>query len=183
MGRAILHSGGPFAWKQIGARYRMHCAPDELAAICNGLAGTPLAIAVRWHHLDLDRSTVLGLPLEALPGTVGVLIAESSLSGWQRALTELAKSQHRSRLHGLFLGPDSTFLAQVALVARGESARLLVYGPVALSALKQLQEAVLKDEGGKLNAEWLAELSEKHANRTFRQDAVLICEHLMARGF
>jgi hypothetical protein len=179
--RAVLAPRGGFAWRFVGSRHRARCDPAALLQCLEGLRPLEPVVALQWRHVDIKRATAYGIPIRALGVTLTMLIEDSSIDGWQRALGRLARARRRIRMYGVQVGPTGLIVA-VAII-RYHGADIIAYGPVTESTLRRLQPYVRGEEGRSLNATWIAEPKGLRLSQTGRENLVLVCEHLVRKGF
>jgi hypothetical protein len=184
-GRAVLKPGGGYAWRQVGARYRLDAARDEAAAVLTELPGKAKVLAVRRSIFDLTTREILGVPSEAFGCTVGVLVEESSVYGWGRTLRAAARDGRPIAMHCVLIGPSEAYPVLVALLQTPPERLVFLYSLASVYSFRTLMTMIREKGAFGANVEWVDNLMNASIGIGPAEagDIVLVCEHLIQRGF
>ncbi|MGI9376001.1 MAG: hypothetical protein ACR2PC_07910 [Tsuneonella suprasediminis] len=180
IGRAILQSTEPITWRHLGARYRLDQA--KAGPPPPSILSTHKVLAIRKRNFDFATINPVNLPFPDHGGTIGILLTDSSAYGWIRTLREAVGEGHSILLQSLDGGVRGEFLILLGFLRTAPSPTFL-YGLVSEHAFMRLQSLVLKDEGLKAAISSTGDLGEIRLDATQWADILLICSHLIERGF
>lgn len=179
--RAVRVRAGHYAWRFGGARYSRDCEATALEGHLDELRALRPTVVARWRNLDARQRTVLDIPVSMVPGNVGVLVEESSLHGWNGALSVVASAGLQTVLHAMLIGVQE-LICLVAVVTAEEPVCFL-YSLATESLLSGLQDHAAGHESAALHLSWTDDVTRLPGGAALRSDAALACEHLALRGF
>jgi hypothetical protein len=182
-GRAVLNPKDGYVWQLLGARYRLPINIADKHTIAMQLANHPKAITVRLCDFDVSAMSVFGIPCSDFNCSIGVLVDESSVYGWSRAIRGASK-QNKVCMHTLRLGPKPEYWVNVAvLVPEVVSHCVFLYSLASVASFGRLQSMVRDKKAFNDNVRWVGSLEDAGLKAEDIDDMLLICEHLVLRGF
>jgi hypothetical protein len=181
--RALLRLQDGCAWRFSGSGYRLLVKIDQLATTLAELRNIPTAVVLPWNAVDIARQSVWGTDLSELPGTIGLLLNDSSFYGWKRALASLAAIGFTNHIHISAIGTKDNFSAMFALPVRARVVPFFVLSLATESLRIKLISLLQAKKCEDLNATWLPETKTDLVDRAFLRDILLVCEHFVQRGY